>query len=122
MFNRSRVGSSEAAGNQQPACGAWAWEIHHDTKKDAPSGRCFKLVDEMKKRGLWSPDRCRFKPGRPTSGTHEIGFDSSADTIALRHVARSREGFARGALQAAQWIHGKRGAFEFSEALFEDHW
>ena len=37
-------------------------------------------------------------------GTHEIGFDSAADTITLRHTARSREGFARGALKAAQWI------------------
>ena len=40
-------------------------------------------------------------------GTHEIGFDSQADTITLRHAARSREGFARGALKAAQWIKGK---------------
>ena len=51
-------------------------------------------------------------------GTHEIGFDSAADTITLRHAARSREGFARGALKAAQWICGKRGIVEFSEALF----
>jgi 4-hydroxy-tetrahydrodipicolinate reductase len=47
-------------------------------------------------------------------GTHEIGFDSSADTITLRHTARSREGFARGALKAAQWILGKKGFHEFS--------
>jgi 4-hydroxy-tetrahydrodipicolinate reductase len=51
-------------------------------------------------------------------GTHEIGFDSSADTITLRHTARSREGFARGALQAAQWVVGKRGFHEFGEVLF----
>ena len=51
-------------------------------------------------------------------GTHEIGFDSAADTITLRHTARSREGFALGALKAAQWIAGKRGVFEFSEILF----
>jgi dihydrodipicolinate reductase len=48
-------------------------------------------------------------------GTHEIGFDSAADTITLQHSARSREGFARGALKAAQWIIGKKGVFEFSE-------
>jgi 4-hydroxy-tetrahydrodipicolinate reductase len=52
-------------------------------------------------------------------GTHEIGFDSAADTIMLRHSARSREGFARGALKAAQWVVGKKGVFEFSEILFE---
>ncbi|MEO7141877.1 MAG: dihydrodipicolinate reductase C-terminal domain-containing protein, partial [Bryobacteraceae bacterium] len=42
-----------------------------------------------------------------------IGFDSAADTITLRHSARSREGFARGALQAARFIVGKQGVFEF---------
>jgi 4-hydroxy-tetrahydrodipicolinate reductase len=53
-------------------------------------------------------------------GTHEIGFDSSADTITLRHTARSREGFARGALQAARWLTGKRGFYEFSEIWSSD--
>jgi 4-hydroxy-tetrahydrodipicolinate reductase len=53
-------------------------------------------------------------------GTHEIGFDSAADTITLRHSARSREGFARGALKAAQWIPGKKGVFEFSDVLFAE--
>ena len=52
-------------------------------------------------------------------GTHEIGFDSAADTITLRHTARSREGFARGALKAAQWVVGKKGFHEFSEVVFE---
>ncbi len=52
-------------------------------------------------------------------GTHEIGFDSSADTITLRHTARSREGFARGALKAAQWVIGKQGFFEFADILFK---
>ena len=51
-------------------------------------------------------------------GTHEIGFDSAADTITLRHEARSREGFARGALKAAQWIPGKKGVFVFGDVLF----
>ena len=52
-------------------------------------------------------------------GTHEIGFDSAADTITLRHTARSREGFARGALKAAQWVAGKRGFYEFSDIVFD---
>jgi 4-hydroxy-tetrahydrodipicolinate reductase len=50
-------------------------------------------------------------------GTHEIGFDSAADTITLRHSARSREGFARGALKAAKWIIGRKGFHEFSEIV-----
>ena len=52
-------------------------------------------------------------------GTHEIGFDSAADTITLRHTARNREGFARGALEAARWVAGKKGFYEFREILFE---
>ena len=98
--------------------GAWAWEIHHDTKKDAPSGTMIKLVEEMKAAGYpRNIDVSSSRAGRHP-GTHEIGFDSAADTITLRHAARSREGFARGALKAAQWIVGKQGVFEFGDVLF----
>jgi 4-hydroxy-tetrahydrodipicolinate reductase len=103
----------------EPQYGAWAWEIHHNTKQDALSGTIIKLVNDMKAAGFpravdTSSNRAGAHPG-----THEIGFDSSADTITLRHAARSREGFARGALKAAQWVVGKKGVFEFSEILFE---
>jgi 4-hydroxy-tetrahydrodipicolinate reductase len=98
--------------------GAWAWEVHHDTKKDAPSGTLLKLVEHMKDAGYGRAiDVSSNRAGRHP-GTHEIGFDSAADTITLRHAARSREGFARGALKAAKWVRGKRGMFEFSETLF----
>jgi 4-hydroxy-tetrahydrodipicolinate reductase len=98
--------------------GAWAWEIHHITKKDAPSGTLIKLVEQMRASGFernidTSSNRAGAHPG-----THEIGFDSVADTITLRHTARSREGFARGALKAAQWIIGRKGFYEFSDVLF----
>lgn len=103
---------------RQPEYGAYAWEIHHDTKKDAPSGTMLKLVDEMKQAGYpRAIDVSSNRAGR-VPGTHEIGFDSAADTITLRHTARSREGFARGALQAAKWVVGKQGFYEFSETLF----
>ena len=98
--------------------GAWAWEIHHDTKKDATSGTMIKLVGEMQAAGYSrNIDVSSNRAGRHP-GTHEVGFDSAADTITLRHVARSREGFARGALKAAQWIVGKQGVFEFGDVLF----
>lgn len=102
----------------EPQYGAWAWEIHHNTKKDAPSGTLIALVKEMQSAGYartidQSSNRAGTHPG-----THEIGFDSSADTITLRHTARSREGFARGALKAAQWLPGKRGIFEFKDIVF----
>ncbi len=100
--------------------GAWAWEIHHSTKKDAPSGTLLKLVDEMKKAGYGRLiDAASNRAGRHP-GTHEIGFDSAADTITLRHTARSREGFARGALKAARWVAGKKGFFEFGQVLFKE--
>lgn len=98
--------------------GAWAWEIHHITKKDAPSGTLLKLVEEMKKAGYTRNIDASSSRAGAHPGTHEIGFDSAADTITLRHTVRSREGFARGALKAAQWVAGKQGLHEFAEILF----
>ncbi|HET8547835.1 MAG TPA: dihydrodipicolinate reductase C-terminal domain-containing protein [Bryobacteraceae bacterium] len=98
--------------------GAWGWEIHHITKKDAPSGTMVKLVDEMKKAGYERPIDVSSNRAGAHPGTHEIGFDCGADTLTLRHTARNREGFARGALKAAQWIRGRKGVYEFSEILF----
>jgi 4-hydroxy-tetrahydrodipicolinate reductase len=98
--------------------GAWAWEIHHHTKKDAPSGTLLRLLEEMKRAGYTRPIDASSNCAGAHPGTHEIGFDSAADTITLRHTARSREGFARGALKAAQWIPGKRGVFKFEDVLF----
>lgn len=102
----------------EPQYGAWAWEIHHNTKKDAPSGTLLKLVEEMKNAGYSRPIDVGSNRAGAHPGTHEIGFDSAADTITLRHTARSREGFARGALKAAQWLPGKRGVFKFEDILF----
>jgi len=98
--------------------GAWGWEIHHDAKKDAPSGTMLKLVERMRAAGYERPiDVASNRAGR-VPGTHEIGFDSAADTLTLRHSARSREAFARGALFAAQWIVGRKGVHEFRDILF----
>ena len=104
---------------REPSYGAWAWEIHHSTKKDAPSGTLLKLVDDMKKAGFERAIDVSANRAGAHPGTHEIGFDSAADTITLRHTARSREGFARGALKAAQWLVGQKGFHEFSEVLFK---
>ena len=101
-----------------PEYGAWAWEIHHAAKKDAPSGTLLRLVDEMKKADPRRSVGISSSRAGAHPGTHEIGFDSAADTITLRHTARSREGFARGALEAARWVAGKKGFFEFRDILF----
>ncbi|HMD70951.1 MAG TPA: dihydrodipicolinate reductase C-terminal domain-containing protein [Bryobacteraceae bacterium] len=101
-----------------PEYGSWAWEIHHSAKKDAPSGTLLKLLEEMRKAGYARAIDVSSNRAGAHPGTHEIGFDSPADSITLRHTARSREGFARGALKAAQWVVGKRGFYEFAEILF----
>jgi 4-hydroxy-tetrahydrodipicolinate reductase len=104
---------------QHPDYEAWGWEIHHSAKKDAPSGTLRKLEEAMRAAGYDRPIALSANRAGAHPGTHEIGFDSQADTVTLRHTARSREGFARGALRAARWICGKRGVFEFREILGE---
>ena len=71
---------------------AWGWEIHHSAKKDAPSGTLKKLAEEMRAGGYARPLSLSSNRAGAHPGTHEIGFDSAADTITLRHTARSREG------------------------------
>jgi 4-hydroxy-tetrahydrodipicolinate reductase len=104
---------------KHPDYEAWGWEIHHSAKKDAPSGTLKILAEEISAAGFLRPVSLSSSRAGAVPGTHEIGFDSAADTITLRHTARSREGFARGALQAARWIAGRKGFFEFKEILGE---
>jgi 4-hydroxy-tetrahydrodipicolinate reductase len=99
--------------------GAWGWEIHHAAKKDAPSGTLLALAQEMKRNGYAREISLSASRAGAVPGTHEIGFDSAEDTITIRHTARSREGFARGALRAANWVIGKKGVYEFREILNE---
>ncbi len=98
----------------EPDYDAWAYEIHHKMKKDAPSGTLLRLVDKMRDAGYSANlDQASNRAGA-VPGSHQIGFDSEADTIQLIHTARSREGFARGSLRAARWIIGRTGLYEFS--------
>jgi len=114
VFLRAVREASRLLANE-PGYEAWAWEIHHSAKKDAPSGTLLALVREMRAAGYTGRiDTAANRAGKHP-GTHEIGFDSAADTITFRHTARSREGFARGALRAAQMIAGKKGVFEFKD-------
>jgi 4-hydroxy-tetrahydrodipicolinate reductase len=93
-------------------------EAHHARKRDAPSGTALRLKELL---------AARLGPDIPTAstraghipGTHRVGFDAIADQITLTHTARSREGFASGALAAARWIQGRRGIYEFSEVIDE---
>lgn len=116
IFTRLVEKAAQLMANEQNY-GAWAWEIHHAAKRDAPSGTLLKLADTMKKAGYTLPVSQSSNRAGHVPGTHEIGFDSTADTITLRHEARNREGFARGALKAAQWVIGKEGVHEFAEII-----
>ena len=93
---------------------AWAYEAHHKMKKDAPSGTMLRLLEAMKQAGYEKPVDLATNRAGYVPGVHEIGFDSEADTIRLSHTARSRAGFARGALRAARWIRGRTGLYDFS--------
>ncbi|HEY3037372.1 MAG TPA: dihydrodipicolinate reductase C-terminal domain-containing protein [Pyrinomonadaceae bacterium] len=93
-------------------------EAHHSRKRDAPSGTALKLKESMAEHLKVDIPIASVRAGY-IPGTHRVGFDSAADQIMLTHVARSREGFAAGALVAARWIIGRKGVYEFSEVIDE---
>ncbi len=93
-------------------------EAHHQQKRDAPSGTALRLRDLLKERMHREIPIASTRAGS-IPGTHCVGFDSAADQIMLTHTARSRAGFASGALVAADWIIGRKGVFEFSEMIDE---
>jgi len=93
-------------------------EQHHSRKRDAPSGTALQLKKVMTEFVKAEVPIASTRAGH-IPGTHRVGFDSAADQITLTHTARSREGFAAGALLAARWIVGRKGVFEFSEVIDE---
>lgn len=100
-----------------PQFGAWIHEAHHAAKKDAPSGTALAIQAAITEAGYvhridMASTRAGFIPG-----THTLGFDSIAETITLTHTARDRSVFARGALEAARWVRGKRGWFTMRDVL-----
>jgi 4-hydroxy-tetrahydrodipicolinate reductase len=102
---------------EQPAFGAWLHEAHHAAKRDAPSGTALALESAMRSQGYARPIDVSSTRAGSIPGTHTIGFDAAAETITLTHTARDRTAFARGALQAAQWVLGKRGWFTMRDVL-----
>lgn len=96
---------------------AYLHEAHHAAKTDAPSGTALLLKRSMEQAGYprgidVASTRAGFIPG-----THTVGFDGPAETVTLMHVARDRSAFARGALTAARWVHGRRGWFTMRDVL-----
>jgi 4-hydroxy-tetrahydrodipicolinate reductase len=93
-------------------------ERHHSRKLDAPSGTALKLKDIVARHIAKDFSVAATRAGN-IPGTHTVGFDSAADTVELTHTARSREGFASGAILAAEWIAGKKGFYEFTDVMDE---
>ncbi len=97
-------------------------EQHHSRKKDAPSGTALK-IREIVETALRADEGVRVPVTSTRAGnipgTHRVGFDGPADHIQLTHTARSREGFALGALMASEWIIGKTGFYEFTDVMDE---
>jgi len=113
---------------------AFIHEIHHKNKLDSPSGTALTMGQIVLKHlnrkkellnetshGKIRPEQLHISSTRSGSviGTHVLAFDSAADAIELKHMAKNRSGLASGALLAAEWIIGKKGLFTMDD-LFQD--
>lgn len=120
--------------NNFTAYDPFVFEAHHREKADSPSGTAKMLgdilVDNIERKTSIVDDAFRRKPNNDElhvaslrsgsiTGQHQVGFDSAADCIELKHTAKNRQGFALGALQAARWIKDKEGFFSVRDMMKE---
>ena len=115
--------------NEQPQYNLETEEIHHTQKLDAPSGTSITLaegiIENISSKKEWVNNASKAKSKVPiiskridkVPGTHTINYQSAIDDIEIKHTAHSRAGFAGGAIQAAEWIIGKKGVFGMSDML-----
>ncbi len=91
-------------------------ETHHTEKLDSPSGTAIALAEQMENilntKSQITNDRIN-----NVTGTHQITYSSSVDEIEIKHIAKNRDGFAMGAIIAAEWIIGKKGIFSMKDVL-----
>jgi len=103
-------------------------EIHHTQKLDAPSGTAISLADGVIENhdhyNGWKLDEkdantipIAAKRIEDVPGTHTVTYESEVDTINIEHIAHTRQGFALGAVVAAEWIAGKEGVFTMNDVL-----
>ena len=102
-------------------------EIHHTQKLDAPSGTAISLAKDIiatTNYSSWALENTKedeilidAKRIENVPGTHSVFYTSDVDTIEIKHTAHSREGFALGAVIAAEWIFGKKGIFTMKDVL-----
>jgi 4-hydroxy-tetrahydrodipicolinate reductase len=100
-----------------PDVGAWIHESHHSAKKDAPSGTAVLLRSAIEQAGYSRSIDVSSTRAGSIPGTHEVGFDAATESVTLVHEVRDRAVFAHGALEAAQWLKGKRGWFSMADML-----
>jgi 4-hydroxy-tetrahydrodipicolinate reductase len=102
-----------------PQYAAGMEERHHSQKKDAPSGTALRIAREVKdgSGGRFDPPVAASRVGAEF-GLHTLYFDSPDDLVELSHRARGREGFARGAVFAAEMVRGRKGLITFDELVF----
>jgi 4-hydroxy-tetrahydrodipicolinate reductase len=116
--------------NNAPQYDPYVHELHHRQKVDSPSGTALKLgeillsgIDRKNRMETQALNR-RIDPAElhvsstrvgTFAGTHTVGFDSEADVIEITHTARTRRGFALGAVRAAQWLKGRKGVFTMDD-------
>jgi 4-hydroxy-tetrahydrodipicolinate reductase len=128
------IAAATELSNSCPEYDLMGWEIHHKRKKDSPSGTALtlariitgksarkkKIVTEKLDRAP-QPDELHFASvrGGEVPGTHTVLLDSAFDTIELTHRARSRGGFALGAVRAAEWLSGRTGVYEVNDFIRE---
>ena len=105
--------ASAAAAALQQGYAARIVERHHAQKKDAPSGTAASIKQRL---GSGDVEITSIREGEAV-GQHVIMLDSPNDTMMLVHDAKSRRGFAEGAVLAAEWLQGKKGFFEFKDVL-----
>jgi 4-hydroxy-tetrahydrodipicolinate reductase len=127
MFNMNK--RLAAIMDQLPDYSVTLEEIHHTMKKDAPSGTAITLADdiicECGNYDSWTADGDSGKASivikslreGQVPGTHSVAWESDADIITLEHKAKSRKGFALGAIIAAEFIHKRKGVFTMSDLL-----
>ena len=109
-------------------------EEHHRHKVDHPSGTAIHLakvlLETLGRKTSWREEPAEGVPdpavlwvssarAGETPGTHEVALEGPADSIVVRHTARGRDGFARGAVSAAEWVKGKKGFFSIDDMLAE---
>jgi 4-hydroxy-tetrahydrodipicolinate reductase len=101
----------------RPEFGSWVHEAHHAAKRDAPSGTALALLESLKSAGFARAVDVACTRAGSIPGTHTLGFDAAAETVIVSHCTRDRSVFARGALDAARWVHGRRGWFTMKDVL-----